>query len=223
MRPTRLRCARCRSVGRGARGRGRGIRTLRRRRRGAACVRRAAPGGGVDQRHRAPTWRNSPNARSPWRASRPRIAFAGLADPALLARDIPDLDLLDPDLPTVAALEAACADAPRRAALAVKGVTKSGGASASAGIGGMVLVTSSGFRGAYLSSQPGRVDDRDRRRGHRDGARLRYLVGAACCRSRCRRRQSGVRPASARSSGSIRARSRPSACRWCSTAAWRAR
>ena len=39
-----------------------------------------------------------------------------------------------------------------RAGLAVKGVTKSGGASASAGIGGMVLVTSHGFRGAYLSS-----------------------------------------------------------------------
>jgi PmbA protein len=31
-------------------------------------------------------------------------------------------------------------------------VTKSGGASASAGIGGMVLVTSHGFRGAYLNS-----------------------------------------------------------------------
>ena len=31
-------------------------------------------------------------------------------------------------------------------------MTKSGGASASAGIGGMVLVTSSGFRGAYLNS-----------------------------------------------------------------------
>src|SRR6266699_2118061 len=39
-----------------------------------------------------------------------------------------------------------------RAALAVKGVTKSGGASASAGVGGMVLVTSRGFRGAYLNS-----------------------------------------------------------------------
>src|SRR5512132_1310674 len=39
-----------------------------------------------------------------------------------------------------------------RAGLAVKGVTKSGGASASAGIGGMVLVTSHGFSGAYLSS-----------------------------------------------------------------------
>src|SRR5438552_3417519 len=38
------------------------------------------------------------------------------------------------------------------AALAVRGVTASGGASASAGIGGMVLVTSHGFRGAYLGS-----------------------------------------------------------------------
>src|SRR5207302_3561939 len=31
----------------------------------------------------------------------PEDPFAGLADAALLARDIPDLDLLDPDLPTV--------------------------------------------------------------------------------------------------------------------------
>ncbi len=38
------------------------------------------------------------------------------------------------------------------AALAVTGVTKSGGASASCGIGGMVLVTSHGFRGATISS-----------------------------------------------------------------------
>jgi PmbA protein len=42
-----------------------------------------------------------------------------------------------------------------QAGLAVKGVTKSGGASASAGIGGMVLVTSHGFRGAYLGSRHG--------------------------------------------------------------------
>jgi PmbA protein len=35
------------------------------------------------------------------------------------------------------------------------GVSKSGGASASAGIGGMVLVTSHGFHGAYLSSRHG--------------------------------------------------------------------
>src|SRR5213076_869590 len=41
------------------------------------------------------------------------------------------------------------------AALAVKGVAKSGGASASSGIGGMVLVTSTGFHGAYLRSSQG--------------------------------------------------------------------
>jgi PmbA protein len=81
----------------------------------------------------------------------PEDPFAGLADPARLARDVPDLDLLDPDLPTVALLEERAQRA-ERAGLAVKGVTKSGGASASAGIGGMVLVTSHGFCGAYLSS-----------------------------------------------------------------------
>jgi len=81
----------------------------------------------------------------------PEDPFAGLADSSRLARDIAELDLLDPDLPSVAQLEERALRA-ESAALAVKGVTKSGGASASAGIGGMVLVTSGGFRGAYLNS-----------------------------------------------------------------------
>jgi PmbA protein len=81
----------------------------------------------------------------------PDDPYAGLADPAELARDIPDLDLLDSALPSVAVLEQRAKDT-EAAALAVKGVSKSGGASASAGIGGMVLVTSHGFHGAYLSS-----------------------------------------------------------------------
>ena len=81
----------------------------------------------------------------------PDDPFAGLADPGELARAIADLDLLDPDLPTVALLEERAKRA-EAAGLAIKGVTKSGGASASAGIGGMVLVTSGGFRGAYLNS-----------------------------------------------------------------------
>jgi PmbA protein len=81
----------------------------------------------------------------------PEDPFVGLADPALLACDIPDLDLLDSDLPTVAMLEQRAKRA-EDAALAVAGVTKSGGAGASAGIGGMVLVTTGGFRGAYLRS-----------------------------------------------------------------------
>ena len=84
----------------------------------------------------------------------PDDAFAGLADPSLLARGFPDLDLVDPALPAVESLEAK-ARAAEQAALAVKGVSKSGGASASAGIGGMVLVTSGGFSGAYLGSQHG--------------------------------------------------------------------
>lgn len=82
----------------------------------------------------------------------PEDRFAGLADPALLIRDIPNLDLADPDIPTVATLEARAREA-EEAGLAVKGVGKSGGASASAGIGGMVLATSTGFSGAYLGSR----------------------------------------------------------------------
>ena len=84
----------------------------------------------------------------------PEDKYAGLADESLLARQFPDLDLIDRDLPTVAQLEKLARDA-EQAALAVKGVSKSGGASASAGIGGMVLVTSHGFRGAYLGSRHG--------------------------------------------------------------------
>ena len=84
----------------------------------------------------------------------PEDPFAGLADASLLAKKPAELDLIDPELPTVAHLE----DMARRAeaaAMATKGVSKSGGASASAGIGGMVLVTSHGFHGAYLSSRHG--------------------------------------------------------------------
>lgn len=84
----------------------------------------------------------------------PEDQFTGLADEALLAHRFPDLDLLDPNLPTVKQLET-MARAAEEAGLSVKGVTKSGGASASAGIGGMVLVTSHGFRGAYLGSRHG--------------------------------------------------------------------
>jgi PmbA protein len=82
----------------------------------------------------------------------PEDAYSGLAEADELARNFPDLDLVDPQLPTVALLEARAKSA-EAAGLAVKGVTKSEGASASAGIGGMVLATSQGFRGAYLSSR----------------------------------------------------------------------
>jgi PmbA protein len=82
----------------------------------------------------------------------PEDKFAGLADAALLARTFPDLDLLDPEMPSVAELEASARRA-EQAALEVAGVAKSGGASASAGIGGMVLVTSHGFHGATIGSR----------------------------------------------------------------------
>src|SRR5258708_15696999 len=84
----------------------------------------------------------------------PDDKYVGLADPALLARDFPDLHLLDRTVPSTAELERRAQEA-EAAALAVQGVTKSGGASASTGIGGMVLVTSTGFHGSYLRSSQG--------------------------------------------------------------------
>ncbi len=85
----------------------------------------------------------------------PEDPFASLADPSDLAREWPDLDLFDPtevssDTLTEAAL------AMEAAALEVAGVTNSSGAGASAGMGGLVLVTSHGFSGAYSASRFGR-------------------------------------------------------------------
>ena len=79
----------------------------------------------------------------------PDDKYVGLADPALLARDFPNLDLLDPVVPTTAELERRACEA-EAAGLAVKGVTKSDGGSASAGIGGMVLVTSTEIGRAHV-------------------------------------------------------------------------
>src|SRR5258708_19902671 len=53
----------------------------------------------------------------------PEDPFAGLADREQLARELPDLDLLDPDLPTVGALEERARRA-ASAALAVERVPK---------------------------------------------------------------------------------------------------
>src|SRR5436190_7648093 len=84
----------------------------------------------------------------------PDDKYVGLADPAMLARDFPELDLLDRTIPSTAELERRAQEA-EIAGLSVKGVSKSGGASASAGIGGIVLVTSTGFHGTYLRSSRG--------------------------------------------------------------------
>lgn len=84
----------------------------------------------------------------------PEDPFAGLADANLLLRDIPELELLDPnpvsaDRLTELALEA------EAAGMAVQGVSKSGGAGASWRLAGVVLATSHGFTGAYMTSRHG--------------------------------------------------------------------
>ncbi|WP_185984896.1 TldD/PmbA family protein [Aureimonas mangrovi] len=77
--------------------------------------------------------------------------FASLADAGLLATDDLDLDLFD-DTDVAADRLREDALAAEDAARAVDGVTNSGGASASAGFAGLVLVTSGGFSGARRRS-----------------------------------------------------------------------
>ena len=82
----------------------------------------------------------------------PEDPYCGLAEPHLLARDWPDLDIDDRAPPPSAEDLAAVAAAAEEAALAVKGVTNSGGAGASFGRSGVTLVTSAGFAGAYAGT-----------------------------------------------------------------------
>ncbi|OLP54606.1 modulator protein [Rhizobium rhizosphaerae] len=84
----------------------------------------------------------------------PEDPYAGLAAPEALARTIADLQLYDATEVSSAALTEA-ALAAEAAALAVPGVTNSSGAGASAGAGGLVLVTSHGFSGSYLGTRFG--------------------------------------------------------------------
>jgi PmbA protein len=82
----------------------------------------------------------------------PEDPFACLADDADLAKNYPDLELFDPtEVSSEQLREAALAT--EAAALAVPGVTNSSGAGASAGMGGLVLVTSHGFSGHYMGSR----------------------------------------------------------------------
>lgn len=82
----------------------------------------------------------------------PDDPWCGLADPAFLARDWPDLDIEDKTpQPSAEALAAVAAEA-EEAALAVPGVTNSSGAGASFGRSGVALVTSGGFAGAYAGT-----------------------------------------------------------------------
>jgi len=81
----------------------------------------------------------------------PDDPYCGLADPALLAKEVSDLDLDDGQEPAAETL-AARAEAAERAALDVEGVTNSMGAGASWGRSQVALVTSDGFEGTYSGS-----------------------------------------------------------------------
>jgi len=81
----------------------------------------------------------------------PEDPYCGIADPAALAKQIPDLDLADPDEPSPAAL-AARASAAEDAARAIKGVTNSEGAQASWSRHRVALVASNGFAGSYATT-----------------------------------------------------------------------
>ncbi|MGQ2909002.1 MAG: TldD/PmbA family protein [Aliihoeflea sp.] len=85
----------------------------------------------------------------------PEDPVQGLADKDRLARTIRDLDLFD-GTEIDAARMREDALAMEDAARAVTGVTNSGGASASAGMGGLVLATSDGFLGQYMATRFGR-------------------------------------------------------------------
>ncbi len=82
----------------------------------------------------------------------PEDPHQGLADASDLARNIKDLDLFDPTEISADELRRAALEA-EEVALAVKGVTNSGGSGASAGLGGLVLATSEGFLGKYVASR----------------------------------------------------------------------
>ncbi|MET0575947.1 MAG: TldD/PmbA family protein [Mesorhizobium sp.] len=82
----------------------------------------------------------------------PEDPFQGLADASRLVKKPRDLDLFDG---TVVSAEQLREDAlaAEEAALGVAGVTNSGGSSASAGLGGLVLATSEGFLGQYVATR----------------------------------------------------------------------
>ncbi|WP_419906342.1 TldD/PmbA family protein [Hoeflea sp.] len=85
----------------------------------------------------------------------PEDPYATLADPADIAKAYDDLDLFDAtEISSEELTDAALAM--EAAALDVEGITNSSGAGASAGMGGMVLVTSDGFSGSYMGSRFGR-------------------------------------------------------------------
>lgn len=78
----------------------------------------------------------------------PPDPHAGIAERELLALSVPDLDLVSESLPDSALLEAMAREA-EEASLSIKGVSKSGGAGASASDRSMALAISNGFARGY--------------------------------------------------------------------------
>ncbi|WP_096704464.1 TldD/PmbA family protein [Magnetospirillum sp. 15-1] len=78
----------------------------------------------------------------------PEDPYCGLADPADLARDFPDLDVCDPQEPSAERLIDMVRSA-EDAARSVTGVTNSEGAEAGWGRSGVAIVASNGFSHAY--------------------------------------------------------------------------
>ncbi len=84
----------------------------------------------------------------------PEDPWCGLAPDDRLAKDFPELDLIDPVEPGSDHLIDLARTA-EEAALAIEGVTNSGGAGASWGRSGIVLATSAGFVGRYGGTSQG--------------------------------------------------------------------
>lgn len=109
----------------------------------------------------------------------PEDPFACLADDADLSRDYPDLGLVDGTEVTSAELTDTALEM-EAAALAVPGVSNSGGAGTSVSMGGLVLVTSRGFSGSYMATRFGRGisviagEGTSMERDHEGDSRVRY-------------------------------------------------
>ena len=150
MPPTRFACAASRSPSRSASARSRRPAAPR------ATTSRSAPSSAgarpASPPMSSPTRPSSPSAPSPWPASRPRTPMPASPMPTGWREAFPDLDLLDATIPSAAELTE-MALAVEDAARAVPGVTNSGGASAGWSLGGLVLATSHGFTGSYLTSR----------------------------------------------------------------------
>lgn len=84
----------------------------------------------------------------------PEDPYAGLAEETRLLKDVPVLEILD-ETEMDAGRLADLARGAEEAGLAVTGVTKSGGAGASWRLAGVVLATSHGFVGSYMTSRHG--------------------------------------------------------------------